>query len=186
MASIEEILENTKERMGKSVDSLQRDLGGIRTGRASTSLVENINVEYYGTQTPLSQLSSISVPEARTIVIQPWDKSVVGDIEQALLSSKIGITPLVAGEVIRLPIPELSGERREELCKSAQTIAEHGRVGVRGARKEALDNLKAAQKDGLSEDDFKRAEKDVQEETDAHVGRINDSLASKESELRQV
>ena len=107
-------------------------------------------------------------------------------MERALIASNVGITPLIAGEVIRLPIPNLSGERRDELCKVAQGIAEHGRIGVRSTRKEALDILKASQKDGLSEDDYKRAEKDVQEETDAHVGRINDSLAAKEAELRQV
>ena len=105
MSDIEEIIENTKERMSKSVDSLQRDLGGIRTGRASTSLVENINVEYYGTQTPLNQLSSISVPEARTIVIQPWDKEALEEIQKGILKSDLGITPNSDGTIIRINVP---------------------------------------------------------------------------------
>ena len=183
---LDAIFTKLKEDMGKPVEHVLQEFSKLHTGKASTTMVENIDVTAYGSTMKLRDMAAITTPDLRTIQIQPWDKSVVGDIEQALLSSKIGITPLVAGEVIRLPIPELSGERREELCKSAQAMAEHGRVGVRGARKEALDNLKSAQKDGLSEDDFKRAEKNVQEETDAHVGRINDSLAVKESDLRQV
>ena len=183
---LDAIFTKLKEDMSKPVEHVLQEFSKLHTGKASTTMVENMDVAAYGSTMKLRDMAAITTPDHRTIQIQPWDKSVVGDIEQALLSSKIGITPLVAGEVIRLPIPELSGERREELCKTAQTIAEHGRVGVRGVRKEALDNLKAAQKDGLSEDDFKRAEKNVQEETDAHVGRINDSLAVKESDLRQV
>lgn len=183
---LDAIFTKLKEDMSKPVEHVLQEFSKLHTGKANTTMVENLDVAAYGSTMKLRDMAAITTPDHRTIQIQPWDKSVVGDIEQALLSSKIGITPLIAGEVIRLPIPKLSGERREELCKAAQTIAEHGRVGVRGVRKEALDNLKAAQKDGLSEDDFKRAEKNVQEETDAHVGRINDSLASKESELRQV
>ena len=183
---LDAIFAKLKEGMSNPVEHVLQEFAKLHTGKASPTMVETLDVEAYGSTMKLRDMAAITTPDARTIQIQPWDKSVVSEIEQALLTSNIGITPLIAGEVIRLPMPDLSGERREELCKVAQGIAEHGRVSVRSIRKEALDNLKEAQKDGLPEDDFKRAEKNVQEETDAHVGRINDSLATKEGELRQV
>jgi len=183
---LDDIFTKLKEDMNNPVEHVVQEFSKLHTGKASPAMVEGLEVEAYGSTMKLRDMAAITTPDARTIQIQPWDKSVASEIEQALLTSNIGITPLVAGEVIRLPMPDLSGERREELCKVAQGIAEQGRVGIRSVRKEALDNLKEAQKDGLPEDDFKRAEKNVQEETDSHVGRINDSLAAKEAELRQV
>ncbi len=183
---IDAIFAKLKEEMSKPVDHVMQEFAKLHTGKASPSMVENLDVEAYGTTMKLKDMAAITTPDARTIQIQPWDKSVVADVERALIASNVGITPLIAGEVIRMPIPNLSGERRDELCKVAQGIAEQGRVGVRSTRKEALDALKASQKEGLSEDDYKRAEKEVQEETDAHVGRINDGLAAKEAELRQI
>ena len=181
-----QIFDKMDSDMQKSVDHVLHEFSTLHTGKANTSMVENVTVDVYGSSMKLRDVAAITTPDARTIQIQPWDKSVVADVERALIASNVGITPLIAGEVIRMPIPNLSGERRDELCKIAQGIAEQGRIGVRSTRKEALDALKAFQKDGLPEDDYKRAEKDVQEETDVHVGRINDSLDAKEAELRQV
>ena len=130
----------------------------LHTGKANTSMVENITVDVYGSNMKLRDVAAITTPDARTIQIQPWDKASTAPIEKALLEAKIGINPIVTGEIIRLPIPELSGERREELCKMAQGFAEQGRIGS-GFHKEAMDSLKEAQKEGLPEDDFKRAEK---------------------------
>jgi ribosome recycling factor len=170
----------------KSIDHVMNEFKTLHTGKANSSMVENVSVDVYGSAMKLRDIAAITTPDARTIQIQPWDKSSCAPIEKALLEAKIGITPLITGEIIRLPIPELSGERREELCKIAQGFAEQSRVGVRASRKEAMDALKIAQKDGLPEDDFKRAEKNVQKNTDDAVAKINDALAEKESDLRQV
>ena len=172
--------------MQKSVDHVLHEFSTLHTGKANTSMVENINVDVYGSAMKLRDVAAITTPDARTIQIQPWDKASTAPIEKALLEAKIGINPIVTGEIIRLPIPELSGERREELCKMAQGFAEQGRIGIRASRKEAMDSLKDAQKEGLPEDDFKRAEKDVQKKTDDNVTRINDALSSKEDDLRKV
>ena len=183
---IEDVFEIMREDMDKSVEHVLHEFNTLHTGKANPSMVENVTVDIYGTNMKLRDVAAITTPDARTIQIQPWDKSSVQPVEKALIEAKLGINPVVTGELIRLPIPELSGERREELCKMAQSMAEQGRIGVRSARKDGLDALKAEQKDGLPEDDFKRAEKEVQKETDAAVGRINEALASKEKDLRQV
>ena len=168
--------------MQKSVDHVLHEFSTLHTGKANTSMVENINVDVYGSAMKLRDVAAITTPDARTIQIQPWDKASTAPIEKALLEAKIGINPIVTGEIIRLPIPELSGERREELCKMAQGFAEQGRIGIRASRKEAMDSLKDAQKEGLPEDDFKRAEKDVQKKTDDNVTKINEALSSKEDD----
>lgn len=172
--------------MQKSVDHVLHEFSTLHTGKANTSMVENITVDVYGSNMKLRDVAAITTPDARTIQIQPWDKASTAPIEKALLEAKIGINPIVTGEIIRLPIPELSGERREELCKMAQGFAEQGRIGIRASRKEAMDSLKEAQKEGLPEDDFKRAEKDVQKKTDDNVNKINEALSSKEDDLRKV
>ena len=172
--------------MQKSVDHVLHEFSTLHTGKANTSMVENVTVDVYGSSMKLRDVSAITTPDARTIQIQPWDKSTTAPIEKALLEAKIGINPIVTGEIIRLPMPELSGERREELCKVAQGFAEQGRIGIRASRKEAMDSLKEAQKEGLPEDDFKRAEKDVQKNTDDSVSKINQALSSKEDDLRKV
>ena len=172
--------------MQKSVDHVLHEFSTLHTGKANTSMVENITVDVYGSSMKLRDVAAITTPDARTIQIQPWDKASTAPIEKALLEAKIGINPIVTGEIIRLPIPELSGERREELCKMAQGFAEQGRIGIRASRKEAMDSLKEAQKEGLPEDDFKRAEKDVQKKTDDNVTKINEALSSKEDDLRKV
>lgn len=183
---IEEIFSVMKQDMKKSVDHVSNEFNTLHTGKANTSMVEGVTVDVYGSNMKLRDVAAITTPDSRTIQIQPWDKSTTAPIEKALIEAKLGISPVVTGEIIRLPIPELSGERREELCKMAQGFAEQGRIGIRASRKDAMDALKDAQKDGLPEDDFKRAEKDVQKETDDAVEQINHALASKEKDLRQV
>ena len=180
------IFEQMNNDMKKSIDHVIHEFNSLHTGKANPSMVENVTVEVYGSSMKMRDVAAITTPDARTIQIQPWDKSTVAPIEKALIDAKLGINPIVTGELIRMPIPELSGERREELCKMAQGYAEQGRIGIRASRKEAMDALKFAQKDGMPEDDFKRSEKEVQKSTDASVGQINQALSSKEADLRQV
>lgn len=172
--------------MNKSIDHVTHEFSTLHTGKANSSMVENITVDVYGSSMKLRDVAAITTPDARTIQIQPWDKSTAQPIEKALIDAKLGITPVVNGELIRMPIPELSGERREELCKMAQGFAENSRIGIRASRKEAMDALKEAQKNGLPEDDFKRSEKEVQKNTDDAVTKINQALAAKEKDLRTV
>jgi ribosome recycling factor len=184
---IQDVLADAESRMGKAMDALRRDLGTIRTGRASPSLVERLTVEYYGTPTPLNQLAGISVPEPRLLVIQPYDRSIIGAIEKAIMSSDLGVTPSNDGEKIRLPFPQLTEERRKELVKIAHQRAEDGRVAVRNVRRHAKDELEKLQRSGgISEDDLKRAERDLQKETDQHVHEIDQLLAHKEKELHEI
>ena len=181
-----EIFDKMEGDMQKSVDHVVHEFSTLHTGKANSSMVETVTVVVYGSSMKLRDIAAITIPNARTIQIQPWDKSSAAPIEKALLDAKLGITPIVTGELIRLPMPELSGERREELCKIAQGFAEQGRIGVRASRKEAMNALKDAQKEGLPEDDFKRGEKEVQKNTDDSVNQINQALASKEGDLRKV
>jgi ribosome recycling factor len=180
------IFKKMNQDMNKSIDHVTHEFSTLHTGKANSSMVENITVDVYGSSMKLRDVAAITTPDARTIQIQPWDKSTAQPIEKALIDAKLGITPVVNGELIRMPIPELSGERREELCKMAQGFAENSRIGIRASRKEAMDALKEAQKNGLPEDDFKRSEKEVQKNTDDAVTKINQALAAKEKDLRTV
>jgi ribosome recycling factor len=180
------IFNKMNQDMNKSIDHVTHEFSTLHTGKANSSMVENITVDVYGSSMKLRDVAAITTPDARTIQIQPWDKSTAQPIEKALIDAKLGITPIVNGELIRMPIPELSGERREELCKMAQGFAENSRIGIRASRKEAMDALKEAQKNGLPEDDFKRSEKEVQKNTDDAVTKINQALAAKEKDLRTV
>ena len=182
----DQIFTKLKEDMQKSVVHVLSEFATLHTGKANPSMVDGVNVEVYGSSMKLRDVAAITTPDARTLQIQAWDKGTVGPIEKALIDAKLGISPVVTGELIRLPIPELSGERREELCKMAQGFAENGRIGVRASRKDGLDRLKSLQKDGLPEDDFKRAEKEVQKLTDDMVNQINQAVVTKEADLRQV
>ena len=147
MPTVEEVLLSTSDRMQKSVDSLERDLGAVRTGRASAKLVENLMVNYYGTDTPLNQLSSITIPEARTIMIQPWDKEALVEIEKSIHSSDTGLTPNSDGEMIRLNIPELTEERRREMVKMGGSIVEQGHVAARNIRRDSLETFRSMEKE---------------------------------------
>lgn len=180
------IFNKMNQDMNKSIDHVTHEFSTLHTGKANSSMVENITVDVYGSSMKLRDVAAITTPDARTIQIQPWDKSTAQPIEKALIDAKLGITPIVNGELIRMPMPELSGERREELCKMAQGFAENSRIGIRASRKEAMDSLKEAQKNGLPEDDFKRSEKEVQKNTDDAVTKINQALAAKEADLRTV
>ncbi|MEW5816818.1 MAG: ribosome recycling factor [Spirochaetota bacterium] len=177
----------TEEKMKKSIASLQEELSAVRTGRASAALFEKIKVEYYGQPTPLNQVATISVPEARLVVIQPWDKSIIGEIEKAIHKSELSVNPSNDGKVIRINIPPLTEERRKELVKLAKNTAEQCRVAVRNIRREANEELKKKQKDGdLSEDEEKRGTDDIQKLTDDYIKEINRILEAKEREIMEV
>jgi ribosome recycling factor len=176
-----------KRRMQGAIQVLRQEFGGLRTGRASPSLVDPIHVEAYGQEMPLNQVASISVPESRLLSIQVWDKSVVTAVEKAIRNSNLGLNPQTEGQVIRLRIPELNQERRQELVKIAHKYAETARVAVRHVRRDGIDALKKAQKDGhVSEDEIKRHEAEVQKATDASISEIDQALAQKEKEIMSV
>ena len=183
----DEILLETEEKMEKSLHKVQEEFTSVRTGKASPQLVEHIRVETYGTSMQLRELAGITCPEPRMIMIQPWDGGTVDAIRKAIEESRIGISPMVDGKIIRLPIPELSEERRRDLTKVVKKIAEDGRIVIRHNRRDGLDQLKKEQKNGdLTEDQLSTAEKDVQKLTDDYIGKIDKALAAKEVELLKV
>lgn len=183
----QQVLKDADKKMDGAVKVCHDDMGGIRTGRASPALVEKIVIEYYGTSTPLNQLAQINTPEPRLLVIQPYDRSVIPNIEKAVMQSDLGVTPSNDGTVIRLPFPALTEERRKELVKVAHKRAEEGRVAVRNVRRHAKDELETMAKGGtISEDELHRAEKQLQAETDQHVQKIDEMLQVKEQELKEV
>ncbi len=185
---LEEVLETVKEAMDKAIESLRRDLASIRTGRASVAMLDNVRVDYYGQQTPLNQVATISVPEPRLLAIKPWEAALIPVIEKAILADKsLGLNPANDGTIIRLPIPELTEERRVEITKVARHRAEEGRVAVRHARRDGIDLLQEAQKDGdISEDESRSAQKKVQDLTAEYVASIDEIIENKEKEIMEV
>lgn len=182
-----EVLATAKEKMTKAEESLRRELGQIRAGRANASLLDRIQVEYYGAPTPVNQLASINIPEARVLMITPFDKNSIADIEKAIQISDIGISPTNDGNVIRLVIPQLTEERRKELAKDVKKEAENSKVAVRNVRRDAMGELKKAQKNGdITEDELRSFEKDVQKLTDDSIKNIDAITAEKEQELLEV
>lgn len=182
-----EALSEAERKMARAVEVLERDLQGIRTGRASTSLVERIHVEYYGTSTPLNQLAGISVPEPHQIMIQPWDRSVLGAIEKAILKSDIGLVPNVDGMVVRLNIPLLTEERRRDLVKQVHKRMEEARVEIRNLRREAADTIKKEERDGqVGTDAAHREIEHLQRLTDRYVAEVDQTGARKEQEVLEV
>jgi ribosome recycling factor len=180
-------LADVKRRMQGALNTLKQELGGLRTGRASANLVEPIHVDAYGSSMPMNQVASVSVPEPRLISIQVWDASVVKAVEQAIRDSNLGLSPSTEGQVVRIRIPELNQERRQELVKVAHKYAEVARIAVRHVRRDGLDNLKKLQKDGhVSEDEIKRHEGEVQKATDQAITDIDQTLAVKEKEVMSV
>lgn len=180
-----EIIHDIETKMKKTVEATQREFGAIRTGRASIGLVDHVRVDYYGTLTPLKQMAQVTTPDPRQIMIQPWDKSVLGEVEKAILKSDIGISPTNDGKVIRLQIPPLTDERRAELDKILKKISEDGRVSVRTARHAALEHVKKAEKDKtITEDERFKANEDIQKLTDKYIKEIDTLLSSKEKELQ--
>lgn len=178
--------ENAVARMDKTIAALKEEYKTLRTGRASASIFDRVRVDYYGAPTPLNQVSTISVPEARSIVIQPFDKSLIGEIEKAIQKSELGLNPSNDGKVIRISIPPLTAERRKELVKQAKATAENSRVAIRNIRRDGNDDLKKQQKEGLlTEDGLKTAETDLQKATDKYIQEINKILEDKEKEIME-
>jgi ribosome recycling factor len=182
-----ETIPDVDHKMGRAVEAMERDFQGIRTGRASTALVERIHVDYYGTQTPLNQLAGISVPESHQIVIQPWDRSVLGAIEKAIQKSELGLVPNVDGTVVRLNIPPLTEERRRDLVKSVHKRMEEARVEIRNFRRDAADDLKKAERDGsVGADESHRQLDQLQRTTDRWIGEVDRLGLAKEQEVMEV
>jgi ribosome recycling factor len=186
MEEIELVLDMTKDTMDRALKHTQIELSKIRAGRASAQMLDGIQVEYYGAPTPLSQVSSISTPDARTISIKPFERKTIGDIERAIINSNIGLSPANDGEIIRLNIPPLTEERRKDLVKKAKAEIEVARVNIRKVRQEANEELKKIQKDGGSEDEVKKAEERVQKMTDSYILKAEQLMADKEKDIMQV
>lgn len=182
-----EVLLDMMDKMEKSLEAFRRELSTIRTGRASLSLVEGIKVDSYGTKMPLNQVATITIPESRLIVIQPWDPQVLPAIDKAILAANIGLTPASDGKVLRISIPQLTEERRKELVKQTKKIGEEYRVAVRNCRRDAIDQLKKQKKDKeISEDELFKLQDEAQKETDAFIKKIDATLAEKEKEVMEV
>ena len=184
---MEALVKDTSARMERSIEAFRKELGKVRTGRASFSLLDGIKVDYYGTPTPLQQVGTLSVPESRLITVTPWDTKMIGPIEKAIQGSGLGLNPSSDGKTVRIPIPPLTEERRRELAKVVRKMAEDARVAVRNVRREAIEKLKDREKKKeISEDVVKRGQERVQKETDAHVKKIDEILKSKEQEILEV
>lgn len=183
---VQMVYEMTKERMEKAIEHLDNELMRIRAGKANVHILDGVLVDYYGTPTPLNQVSNISTPDAKTIMIQPWEKSMIDTIEKALMQSNVGITPSNNGEVIRLIVPQLTEERRRDLVKQVKNEGENARVSIRNARREAKDEYKNMQKDGLSEDETKSAEDDIQKLTDEFTEKVEKIVEAKDQDIMTI
>ena len=182
-----EVLDGSKQDMEKTLAAFRKELSHVRTGRASTTLLEGVTVEYYGTKTPLNQLATLSAPEATLLVVQPYDKSVIGAIEKAIKSADLGLNPLNDGKLIRVPIPALTEERRRDLVKHVKKLAEDYRVSVRSHRRDSLEMLKALEKDGdVTEDDRRHAAEKIEALTKEYIERVDKTLKAKEDEIMAV
>jgi len=183
----QELMTRTEDRMKKSVEHARKELASIRTGRATTALLDTVHVDYYGTSTPLAQVASVSAPEPRLLVVQPWEKAMVAVISKAIQKADLGLNPVDDGTIVRVPIPTLTEERRKDMVKLIGKMAEEARVHVRGIRREANDELKKLLKDGaIPQDDEKRAEGDIQKLTDRAIAQVDELLAKKTTELMEV
>ncbi len=184
---INDIISDTEEGMQKALESFKRELTKIRTGRATTSLLDGVKVEYYGTPTPMNQVATLQVVDARLITIKPWEKNLIPAIEKAIRTSDLGLNPVSDSDLVRLPIPALTAERRKDLAKVVKKMAEEARVAVRASRRDANDMIKSAEKDGdVTEDDRKAGEKQVQDLTDKFVALVDEVTASKEKEIMEL
>lgn len=181
------VMKETEEKMQKTITRLDKDLAAIRAGRANPAVLDKVVVDYYGAPTPIQQMAAISVAEARILVIQPWDMSSLKAIEKAILASDIGITPTNDGKVLRLAFPQLTEDRRKELCKSIKKYGEEAKVAVRNVRRDAMDKLKSMKKNSeLTEDDVKNGEKDIQKLTDRYCDEVDKTVADKEKEIMSI
>lgn len=180
-------LDYYRKRMDGAITALSNEFGGLRTGRASASLLDPVQVEAYGTTSPLNQVAGVTVPEPRMISVQVWDKAVVSAVDKAIRSSNLGLNPIIDGQTLRIPIPPLTGERRQELAKVAGKYAEQQRVAVRNVRRDAMEHLKKLEKEhAISQDEHKRQNEEVQKVTDEHIKKIDEMLRHKEEEIMQV
>ncbi|USB32064.1 ribosome recycling factor [Paenibacillus sp. YPG26] len=180
------VKKNAEERMDKAIQSLKRDLLTLRAGRATPALLDRVQVEYYGASTPLNQLANINTPDSRTLLIQPWDKSSLADIERAIQKSDLGLTPANDGATIRLSIPPLTEERRIELVKTTKKYGEEAKVAIRNIRRDANDDIKKLEKTDISEDESRRHQDDIQKSTDKFIAEVDKVLAAKEKEIMEV
>lgn len=184
---VNEVLSEAKKAMEKAVKALKKEMSKVRTGRASISMLDDVTVEYYGVPTPLSQVATLSVPEARLITVQPWEKNLIPAIEKAIFKADLGLTPSSDGVLIRLPVPALTEERRREMVKMIKRMAEDAKISVRNARRDANENLKMLEKEKeITEDAQKRSEKDVQQLTDEYVSTIDVVVQTKEQEVMEI
>jgi ribosome recycling factor len=184
---MEKLIASCDEKMKKAISALKDEYNSIRTGRASSALLDKIKVDYYGQKSPLSQVATVSIPEARLIVVQPWDRALIGEIEKAIRTSDIGVNPSNDGKVIRIAIPPLTQDRRKDLVKSAKNIAEQARVSVRNIRRDGNEDVKKGQKDGdFTEDEASKAEQELQKITDLAISNINKVFEEKEKEILEV
>lgn len=186
MEEIEFILDSTKESMNGSIAHLEKEFLNIRAGKATPQMLGSVFVDYYGSQTPLSQVANVSIPDARTITIQPYEKSMLQTIEKAIMIANLGFNPMNNGDVIIINVPALTEERRRDLVKQAKAEAEDAKIGIRNARKDANTDIKKLEKDGTSEDLCKSAEDDIQKLTDSFIRKVDEHLATKEAEIMKV
>jgi len=184
---IEDIKKDASERMDKSIAALRQELTKMRTGRAHTSLLDQITVDYYGTQTPLNQVANVNVEDSRTLTVSPWEKSMVQAVEKAILTADLGLNPATAGTIIRVPLPPLTEERRKDMIKLVRHEAEGGRIAIRNIRRDAISDVKDLLKEKMiGQDDERRAHDEIQAITDKHIAVIDEALAQKESELLEI
>lgn len=186
MTTVKEVIDHLKELLEKNMHHTSAEFSRIRAGKASPNMLDGVLVDYYDTATPLSQVANVGTPDARTITIQPWDKSLIKAIETAIVNGNLGFAPQNDGELIRISVPPLNEERRKELVKVAKAEAEHSRVGIRNLRREAIEKIKKLQKDGISEDEAKLGEEEVQKTVDAHIAKTDALLVEKEKEILTV
>jgi len=184
---VKDVLKNAEDRMKKAVEVVREELVKVRTGKATTALLDGIKVEYYGSIVPLSQVANISTPDVHTIAVQPWEKNMIGPIEKAILNGNLGLNPANDGNIVRVPIPPLNEERRRELVKLIKKFGEEGKIAVRNVRRDAIEHLKKSEKaEHFSEDERKRGEQESQKLTDRHIADIDKLLALKEKEIMEV
>jgi len=184
---IKDVIADMNVHMDKTIEALRKEYQRVRTGRANSSLLDDVRVDFYGTPSPVSQVATLSVPEPRTITIQPWEPKMIQVIEKAILNSNLGLTPANDGKVIRLSLPPLTEERRKDIVKQMKRDAEDAKVALRNIRRDAIDKLKKLEKDkAISEDELKRAEKDVQDSTNAHVAKVDEVQQHKEKEVMEI
>ena len=187
MFDVKKQFHDTEDKMKKTIEAIRNELAKLRSGRATTSLLDGIKIDYYGTLTPLSQVANVSAPEPRMLTVQPWDKSMVPAIEKAIMVANLGLNPANDGTIIRIPIPQLNEERRKELVKLGKKYAEDGRVAIRNVRREANEHIKKAEKNhDVSEDDSKLSQDKIQKMTDDYIKKIDDMIVQKEKEIMEV